>query len=185
MVSSSAAGWGEANHDAVRARGGCHGSSSHRSRRWVLLCAPAAVGGPPDLPIQTDGLPSHVRTIFALRAIRPMRVQARAWSPKASVVFRIRAGYNGWNTRAAGGAGGCAGQKHCLGRKHADRLTGYCSQLGTGLWASLRLERSASGSGQGKPHFPFAEVKGSNMRCAAIHPAPTASKGWHSCQLSA
>ena len=39
------------------------------------------------LPIRrTHGLPSHAhpRTLYALRAIRPVRVQARAWSPKAS-----------------------------------------------------------------------------------------------------
>ena len=64
------------------------GGAGHRSGRWVLLCAPATVEGRlahPAGPTASRATRTHARsTIFDLRAIRPVRVQARAWSPKAS-----------------------------------------------------------------------------------------------------
>ena len=61
--------------------------------------------------------------------MKPVRVQAKAWSPKASTSPPQPGGPQRAGTQGQREAQAAAqGQKHCFGRKHAGRLTRYGSQ---------------------------------------------------------
>ena len=83
------------------------GDAGHRSRRWVLLCATATVGGRP-----AHGLPSHTHP-RVLHDLRRASYQNRA-SASEGVVAKSLAGAT---TAGTQGQRAAPGQKHCLARK--------------------------------------------------------------------
>ena len=83
--SASDPNWQPWNKDIIIVRPS--GGAGHRSGRWVLLCGPDhkkknCSSGPPPEPRATTFVPRY-SPCESLRAIKPVRVQARAWSPKA------------------------------------------------------------------------------------------------------
>ena len=92
------------------------------SHCWATTC--------PSGPTASRATRNHARsTIFALRAMRPVRVQVKAWSAKASTSPPQPGGPQRLADKGSGRRRRRRrDKKHCLGRKCTGRLTRYGSQ---------------------------------------------------------
>ena len=108
-------------------------------RRGAVVCASHCWGTTcPSGPTASRATRTHARsTIFALRAIRPVRVHASAWSPKASTSPPHPGGPQRLAHKGSGRRKLRRRAKSIAWGGSTQAGARYCSQPGAGLWASL------------------------------------------------